>query len=98
MAAACSSECYERSSGPKAAIGIAFILICVAFCGLAYRRRIVKPRAIAFLIVAMFLVTIGVFLLPDAVRIHHAALVFPLPHLVIAALVSLTWNSKTLIR
>jgi hypothetical protein len=34
---------YEGSSGPKAAIGIAFILICVAFCGLAYRRRIVKP-------------------------------------------------------
>jgi len=34
---------YEGSSGPKAAMGIAFILICVAFCGLAYRGRIVKP-------------------------------------------------------
>src|SRR5260370_682268 len=89
---------YEGSSGPKAAIGIAFILICVAFCGLAYRRRIVKPRAIAFLIVAMLLVTIGVFLLPDAVRIHHGFLVYPFPQLIIAALFSLLWGRKILVR
>ncbi len=89
---------YEGSSGPKVAIGIAFILICVAFCGLAYRRRIVKPRAIAFLIVAMLLVTIGVFLLPDAVRIHHGFLVYPFPQLIIAALFSLLWGRKILVR
>jgi hypothetical protein len=89
---------YEGPSGPKAAIGIAVILACVVFCGLAYRRKIAKERAVVFLIVAMLLITLGVFLLPDAVRIHHAVLVFPLPYLIIAALVTLTWNARTPIR
>src|SRR5205807_9233772 len=39
------------------------------------------------------LITLGVFVLPDAVRIHHSILVFPLPHLIVAAVVGLTWNS-----
>jgi hypothetical protein len=76
---------YEGSSGPKAAIGIAVILACVAFCVLVYRRKIARARAVTFLIVTALLVTLGVFLLPDAVRIHHAVLVYPLPHLIIAA-------------
>ena len=57
-----------------------------------------KSRAdtdrIIFLIVGGILITLGVFLLPDAVRIHHAVLVFPLPHLIIAAIIGLTWNSQ----
>jgi hypothetical protein len=85
---------YEGSSGPKAAIGIAVILACVVFCGLAYRRKIVKPRAIAFLMITMLLVTIGVFLLPDAVRIHHAVLVYPLPQLIIAAIIVTLWQTR----
>ncbi len=89
---------YEGTNGPKAALGIALVLSCGVFCGLAYRRKIAKARAVTFLIIAALFVTFGVFLLPDAVRIHHAALVFPLPHLVIAALVALTWNSRTLLR
>ncbi len=89
---------YEGSGGPKAALGIALMLTCGVFCGLAYRRKIAKARAVTFLIIAALFVTFGVFLLPDAVRIHHAVLVFPLPHLIIAALVALIWNSSTLIR
>ena len=57
-----------------------------------------KSRAdtdrIIFLIVGGILITLGVFLLLDAVRIHHAVLVFPLPHLIIAAIIGLTWNSQ----
>jgi hypothetical protein len=34
--------------------------------------------------------------LPDAVRIHHAVLVYPLPHLILAAVVALIWNSGRL--
>ena len=86
---------YEGSRGPKAAIGIAVILACVVFCGLAYRRKIAKERAVVFLIVAMLLITLGVFLLPDAVRIHHAVLVYPLPHLIIAAVIVVLWQIKT---
>lgn len=89
---------YEGASGPKAAIGLLFILACIVFCALAYRRKISNVRAVVFLILAALLITLGVFLLPDAVRIHHAVLVFPLPHLIIAALVGLTWNATTLTR
>lgn len=86
---------YEGSSGPKAAIGIAVILACVAFCVLVYRRKIARARAVTFLIVTTLLVTLGVFLLPDAVRIHHAVLVYPLPHLIIAAVIVVLWQIKT---
>ncbi|MDP9186603.1 MAG: glycosyltransferase family 39 protein [Verrucomicrobiota bacterium] len=86
---------YEGSSGPKAAIGIAVIVACVAFCVLVYRRKIARARAVTFLIVTALLVTLGVFLLPDAVRIHHAVLVYPLPHLIIAAVIVVLWQIKT---
>jgi len=89
---------YEGHSSPKAAIGIAVILVCIAFCVLAYHKKFARARAVTFLIVTASLVTLGVFLLPDAVRIHHAVLVYPLPQLIIAALVALTWNARTPIR
>ncbi|HYR21642.1 MAG TPA: glycosyltransferase family 39 protein [Chthoniobacterales bacterium] len=89
---------YDGSAGPKAAIGIALIVACLVFFGLAYRRKIARARAVTFLIVAALLTTLGVFLLPDAVRIHHAVLVFPLPHLIIAALVGLSWSPRALNR
>jgi len=89
---------YDGAAGPKAAIGIAFIIACLVFFGLAYRRKIARARAVTFLIVAALFITLGVFLLPDAVRIHHAILVFPLPHLIIAALVGLSWSQQALNR
>src|SRR5207253_3063790 len=53
-----------------------------------------KTRATWFLLLAAALITVGVFLLPGAVRIHHAVLVFPLPQLVIAAAAALLWDVK----
>jgi uncharacterized membrane protein len=41
-------------------------------------------RAGLFLVLATILVTLGVIFLPEAVRIHHAVLVFPFPQLIIA--------------
>lgn len=89
---------YEGHSGPKAALGIAVVVGCILLGVLAYRKQIARTRAIVFLIVATLLITLGVFLLPDAVRIHHAVLVFPMPQLILAALVALAWNAKLLIR
>lgn len=43
-----------------------------------------NTRVGLFLLLAGVLVTLGVILLPGAVRIHHAVLVYPLPHLIIA--------------
>jgi hypothetical protein len=49
-------------------------------------------RARVFLLLALGLVTLGVLLLPGAVRIHHAALVVPFPHLIIAVAGADLWR------
>jgi len=56
-----------------------------------------KIRVGLFLVLAAVLVTLGVILLPGAVRIHHAVLVYPLPQLIIAmaADISLETLSRT---
>jgi len=89
---------YDGAAGPKGAIGVAVVVACILFGVLGYRNQIARARAIIFLIVAATLITLGVFLLPDAVRIHHAVLVFPMPQLIVAALVALVWNNSAAIR
>jgi hypothetical protein len=89
---------YDGAAGPKTAIGIALLVACVLFLTFTYLKKVARTRAIVFLIVALLLITLGVFLLPDAVRIHHAVLVFPVPQLIVAALVIRAWNSTTAIR
>jgi 4-amino-4-deoxy-L-arabinose transferase-like glycosyltransferase len=86
---------YDGASGPKSLFGLAVVIACILSGALIYQKKIVRPRALAFLVLAAALITLGVFLLPDAVRIHHAFLVYPFPHLIIAALIGLTWNSKS---
>jgi hypothetical protein len=83
---------YAGAAGPRAALGIAVLVACILFGVLAYRKQIARARAVVFLIVAALLITLGVFLLPDAVRIHHAVLVFPISQLILAALVIFAWK------
>ncbi len=83
---------YDGATGPRATIEIAVVTACIVFGVFAYRKPIGRTRAMIFLIVAAVLISLGVFLLPDAVRIHHAVLVYPLPHLILAALVAVAWN------
>jgi hypothetical protein len=67
-------------------LGLALIVSAFGFFLLRTRSNEQgKRRAIAFLILATVFVTVGIILLPDAVRLHHSALVVPLPHLIIAA-------------
>jgi hypothetical protein len=40
-------------------------------------------------------ISLDVFLLPDAIRVHHATLVYPLPHLILAALIVMFWKTRT---
>ena len=77
---------YDGAAGPRAAMGIVVVMACILFGVLACRKQIPRTRAIVFLTVATLLITLGVFLMPDAVRIHHAVLAFPLPQLIVAAL------------
>ena len=89
---------YDGLSGPRDLVGVVLLVACLSSAGITSVRKIECRRAITFLILGATLITLGIFALPDAVRIHHAVLVFPLPHLIIAALVALTWNARILIR
>jgi hypothetical protein len=83
---------YDGVPGPRAAIGIALVLALFTLAFI-FDKNLARIRAIIFFIAAATLVTFGVFALPDAVRIHHATLVYPIPQLIIAAIVGLTWAS-----
>ena len=86
---------YDGVGGPRALLGIALVAALFVFA-FVFGKQLAEARRILFLIVAAVLITLGIFLLPDAVRIHHAVLVYPLPHLIIAAVVALVWNSGRL--
>ncbi len=47
-----------------------------------------------FLLWSAALVTLGALALPGAVRIHHTTMVYPFPHLIIAAAAVVIWNSS----
>jgi hypothetical protein len=88
---------YEEPSGPLALTGVAVLGACVAIFALGYKAS-QNLRAIVFLILSGLLITLGIFILPDAVRIHHAFLVYPFPQLIIGAIVGLAWRATGLFR
>ena len=85
---------YDGASGPKHLLGVVLIIGCLAFAGIASAKKVQQPRAISFLIIGAILTTLGVFALPYAVRIHHAVLVYPLPHLIVAAVMVALWKTR----
>ena len=88
---------FERmhdGASPAHFLGIILLLGCLSFVGLALTRRIQPSRSTVFLIVAAVLVTLGVFAMPDAIRIHHSVLVYPLPHLILAVLMATFWKMR----
>jgi hypothetical protein len=68
---------------------LAFAVVAVA----GFVRGKNRLRAMGFLLSSLILTTIGVLLLPGAIRIHHAILAFPLPQLVIVTACALLWNA-----
>jgi hypothetical protein len=77
--------------------GLAFLLAAVYLIGAQRVKQFIQNpiqgvasfyRAsggtAAFLLLAIFFITLGVFLLQGAVKVHHMVLVYPLPHLVVA--------------
>jgi len=85
---------YAGTSGPRTIFGIALVIALLAFAFI-FDRDLARSRRIIFLVIAAVLITLAVFLLPDAVRIHHATLVYPLPHLILAALIVMLWKTRT---
>ena len=85
---------FEASTNARAGLGVALIIAIVVvvvlkMCG---RQTADTDRAVAYFILATALVTLGLILLPGAVRIHHMVLVFPLPQLLIATVSVALWR------
>jgi hypothetical protein len=85
---------YDGLHGPRGLVGVVLLVACLSFAGIASVRKVERRREITFLILGAILITLGIFALPDAVRIHHAVLVYPLPHLIIAAIIVTLWQTR----
>jgi len=51
-----------------------------------------KRKKQTFILLAGVFITVGILLMPGAVRIHHTALVYPFPHLIIAFTLVGVWD------
>jgi hypothetical protein len=85
---------FEAPTDARSGLGVALIIAVVVIvvlkiCG---KQNVNTKQAVAYLILATALVTLGLILLPGAVRIHHMVLVFPLPQLFIATMSVVLWR------
>src|SRR4029450_2694869 len=60
-----------------------------------FPQRSKERRVAGFLLVGFVLITAGVFVLPGAVRIHHAVLAYPFPQLIVAAACTFLWQRRS---
>jgi hypothetical protein len=68
---------------------VALLVICI------FPQRIRERRVAGCLLLGFVLTTVGVFVMPGAVRIHHAVLTYPFPQLIIAAACTLLWQRSS---
>jgi hypothetical protein len=68
---------------------VALLVICV------FPQRSKEWRVAGFLLLGFVLTTAGVFVMPGAVRIHHAVLAYPFPQLIIAAACTFLWQRRS---
>jgi hypothetical protein len=75
---------YSEPAGWLPLFGLVLLAAALVCVVMRVRSRSNVARIGLFLVVAGILTTFGVMVLPGAVRIHHAVLVYPLPQLIIA--------------
>ena len=87
---------YQTRAPVFAPLGIALILAAsyLMFFRVHSYFGGATGNAAAFPILAAVFITIGIFLTPGAVRIHHIVLVYPFPHLVVAMAVERLWRRR----
>src|SRR6516225_4592313 len=84
---------YDQPAGVHALLSLILALAIISVAIFARERNLV--RMIGFLLVSLFLITIGVLILLGAVRIHHAILAFPFPQLIIAVTCVFVWDRES---
>jgi Dolichyl-phosphate-mannose-protein mannosyltransferase len=85
---------YQVPSPAWTPFGIVAVIAALILAGDVIFSAKENParRTKLFLLLAGAFVTLGVLILPGAVRIHHTTLVYPFPHLIIAAAAVVLWN------
>lgn len=90
------NKIYDQPAGVHTLLWLVLLMAMVALGVTGIFSHNKDERRIAgFLLVAFALTTLCVFLLPGAVRIHHAFLAFPFPQLIIAAALTFLWKRET---
>ena len=85
---------HQQPVAVHSVLGLILIVACAVLGAMAigHNRNRKITRAAGFLALSLALTTLGVFLVPLSVRIHHAILVFPFPQLIIAAAAMFVWD------
>jgi 4-amino-4-deoxy-L-arabinose transferase-like glycosyltransferase len=85
---------YQSPSPVRTPFGIVVLLAVLILIAAVFFSAKENParRTRIFLLLSAAFVTLGVLILPGAVRIHHTTLVYPFPHLIIAAAAMILWN------
>jgi hypothetical protein len=68
---------------------VSLLVICI------FPQRTKERRVAGCLLLGFVLTTVGVFVMPGAVRIHHAILAYPYPQLIIAAACTFLWQRRS---
>lgn len=87
---------YQGASPVWTPLGIAVALAVIVLAGdvLLAPPESQLRRTKAYLLLATGFISLGALLLPGAVRIHHTTLVYPFPHLLVAAACVSVWDSR----
>lgn len=89
-------EMYKHSSNAHSLLWVVLLIAMVALLAICIFPQTRKERHIGgFLLVGFVLTTAGVFVMPGAVRIHHAVLAYPFPQLIIAAVYTFLWQRRS---
>lgn len=90
------SEMYKHSSTAHSLLWfvlpiamISLLVICI------FPQRSKERRVAGFLLLGFVLTTVGVFVMPGAIRVHHAILAYPFPQLIIAAACIFLWQRRS---
>ena len=87
---------FETAAPVWSPFGLGFgVAVVVLIVGVAADERKHTRGWPMFLLVGLLVVTAGVAVLPDAVRVHHALLIYPFPQLIIAMVAVRAWSFGT---
>lgn len=93
-----SGGVFERMHHVRSAVwtplGLIVAVALVVLAVMAGSRRLPSAgrRAARFVLAAAVLITVGDLLVPGAVRLHHASVVYPFPHLAVAMAALALWE------